>query len=113
MWSRSWWGGSRSSGWEGKGSGGSGGDGGDWGEWWGWSRSSDQEEAQWAPHAEEGQRHGEEGQSSAVAERAPLPPPQVFNLQYFQAFTNFTRGYKQHNAALKSFRESFEDPQIL
>ena len=32
----------------------------------------------------------------------------VFDLEYFRNFQNFTGGYKQHNAALKWFRQILE-----
>ena len=38
--------------------------------------------------------------------------PQVFDLEYFRTFRPFTRGYKQHNEALKWFRDTLEPQGI-
>ena len=51
--------------------------------------------------------------ADADADRSPgTATPQVFDLEYFRTFRPFTRGYKQHNEALKWFRDTLEPQGI-
>ena len=44
----------------------------------------------------------------AVAAALGAQQRRIFDLAYFRSFTDFTSGYKQHNVALKWFRDSCE-----